>query len=161
MKRRLICPTGKGDLAGAGQVADAEWLHQEDELADLAVVTVTSMEILWRCTSMIFARKISQICINSPRVSGRTLTRIRTSSRSTLSSPLNSCNSMTSTSLRSCFVTCSKTVSSPRTTIVIRDVAGSSVGPTLRVSMLKPRPLNIPAMRVSTPNLFSTRTERV
>ena len=46
-------------------------------------------------------------------------------------------------------------------TIVIRDAEGSSVGPTLRVSMLNPRPLNMPAMRVSTPNLFSTRIEMV
>ncbi len=43
----------------------------------------------------------------------------------------------------------------------MRDVAGSSVGPTLSESMLKPRPENMPAMRVSTPNLFSTRTEIV
>ena len=45
--------------------------------------------------------------------------------------------------------------------MVMCDVFGSSVGPALRVSMLKPRPLNMPAMRASTPNLFSTRTERV
>src|SRR5213082_1975976 len=45
--------------------------------------------------------------------------------------------------------------------MVMRDMLGSSVGPTLRVSMLKPRPLNMPAMRVSTPNLFSTSTEIV
>src|SRR3569832_1622041 len=68
---------------------------------------------------------------------------------------------MTSISLLSCLVTCSRTVSSPVTTIVIREVDGSSVGPTFNVSILKPRPLNIPAMRVSTPNLFSTRTDIV
>src|SRR6266571_3840249 len=51
--------------------------------------------------------------------------------------------------------------SSPRVTIVMRLVLGSCVGPTLRVSMLYPRPLNKPATRVSTPNLFSTSTEMV
>ena len=52
-------------------------------------------------------------------------------------------------------------MSSPFRTTVIRDNDGSWVGATLRVSMLKPRPENIPAMRASTPNLFSTRTEIV
>ena len=37
----------------------------------------------------------------------------------------------------------------------------NGVGPTLSESMLNPRPLNMPAMRVSTPNLFSTRTDSV
>src|ERR1700735_2562156 len=50
---------------------------------------------------------------------------------------------MTSTSLFNCFVTCSRTVSSPRTTIVILDAEGSFVGATFRLSMLNPRPLNV------------------
>src|SRR6187431_483611 len=45
--------------------------------------------------------------------------------------------------------------------MVMRETLGSSVGATLSVSILNPRPLNMPAMRVSTPNLFSTRTEMV
>jgi hypothetical protein len=47
------------------------------------------------------------------------------------------------------------------TTIVIREISACSVGPTARESMLKPRRLNRPAIRASTPGLFSTRTDRV
>src|SRR5918995_147740 len=36
---------------------------------------------------------------------------------------------------------------------------GSNVGATDRLSMLKPRPLNNPAIRDKTPNLFSTVTK--
>ena len=43
----------------------------------------------------------------------------------------------------------------------MRDSVGSSVGPTASVSMLNPRRANRPAMRVSTPGLFSTRIERM
>src|SRR3954453_16511449 len=42
----------------------------------------------------------------------------------------------------------------------MRDVVGSSVGPTASVSMLKPRRANRPATRASTPGLFSTRIDR-
>jgi len=44
---------------------------------------------------------------------------------------------------------------------VILDAEGSLVGATFRLSMLNPRPLNMPAIRARTPNLFSTRTEIV
>ena len=37
----------------------------------------------------------------------------------------------------------------------------ASVGATANEKMLKPRLLNNPAIRASTPNLFSTRTERM
>ena len=84
-----------------------------------------------------------------------------TSSRSTDSPSRKSCTSMTSMSFASSLLTCSSVASLPRTTMVMREVAGSSVGPTLSESMLNPRPLNMPAMRVSTPNLFSTRTDSV
>ena len=127
----------------------------------LLSLPVSSMATFLGCTSMILARKMSQICITSERDCALTLTRRRTSSRSTYSLSRKSSISMTSISLLSCLVTCSSTASSPMTTMVIRERLGSRVGPTLRVSMLNPRPLNIPAMRVSTPNLFSTKTERV
>src|SRR3954447_20270351 len=39
-------------------------------------------------------------------------------------------------------------------------MCSSSVGPTVSVSMLNPRRANSPAMRVSTPGLFSTRMVR-
>src|SRR5215475_1149313 len=43
----------------------------------------------------------------------------------------------------------------------MRDTDGSSVSATVRLSMLKPRPLNNPATRASTPNSFSTKIEMV
>src|SRR5436190_19977262 len=42
----------------------------------------------------------------------------------------------------------------------MREISGSSVGPTARVSMLKPRRLKSPAIRARTPGRFSTRIER-
>ena len=45
--------------------------------------------------------------------------------------------------------------------MVIREVVASWVGATFNVSMLNPRPLNRPLIRVKTPNLFSTKTESV
>jgi hypothetical protein len=44
--------------------------------------------------------------------------------------------------------------------MVILDTDGSSVGPTESESMLKPRRRTADATRLSTPGLFSTRTER-
>ena len=66
---------------------------------------------------------------------------------------------ITSISLLSCFTICSMIRSSPEVTIVIMEVEGSNEGATDRLSMLNPRPLNRPATRDSTPNLFSTVTE--
>src|SRR3954447_21180265 len=43
----------------------------------------------------------------------------------------------------------------------MRDRVGSSVGPTASVPMLNPRRANRPAMRASTPGLFSTRIDRM
>src|SRR5450756_3227173 len=68
---------------------------------------------------------------------------------------------MTSMSLLSCLVTCSTTVSSPATTMVIREMFSFSVTPTVRLSMLYPRLLKRPAVLASTPGLFWTRTDRV
>src|SRR3546814_2248596 len=45
--------------------------------------------------------------------------------------------------------------------MVIRETSGLAVGPTARLSMLKPRRLKRPAMRARTPGLFSTRTDKV
>ncbi len=83
------------------------------------------------------------------------------SSRLTEPGPSSSTILITSTSLLSCLVTCSSGDSSTLTTIVIRDISSCSVGPTASDSMLKPRRLKSPAMRASTPGLFSTRTESV
>jgi hypothetical protein len=43
----------------------------------------------------------------------------------------------------------------------MREIPGFSAGPTARLSILKPRRANRPAMRVSTPASSSTNTERV
>ncbi len=43
----------------------------------------------------------------------------------------------------------------------MREISGCSVGPTASDSMLKPRRLNSPATRASTPGLFSTSTDSV
>ena len=45
--------------------------------------------------------------------------------------------------------------------MVIREMLGSRVGATDRLSILKPRPEKSPATRASTPNSFSTSTEIV
>src|SRR5680860_1674795 len=45
--------------------------------------------------------------------------------------------------------------------MVMRDILGSCVSPTARPSILNPRRANNPDIRVSTPGLFSTRTDRV
>src|SRR5579885_2792766 len=51
--------------------------------------------------------------------------------------------------------------SSVSTTIVIREIPGFSVWPTVSDSILKPRRRNSDATRFSTPGLFSTCTTRV
>src|SRR5713101_8811279 len=108
---------------------------------------------------MILARKMSTMLASSPRLRSSALTLMRTSSRSTCSVSVKSPTLMTQMSLFSCFSICSSTWSSPRVTSVMRDTVGSSVSATDRLSMLKPRPLNSPATRASTPNSFSTRME--
>ena len=67
---------------------------------------------------------------------------------------------MTLTSLWSCLVTWSIGCAAPSTVRVKREIDGSSVGPTARDSMLNPRRANSPAIRASTPGLFSLRIDR-
>src|SRR5690349_16225895 len=109
-------------------------------------------------TSTTFARNSWTASSTAPRVAASARTLTSSSSRLTDPGPSSSTILMTSTSLLSCLVTCSSGDSSTLTTMVIRDTSGCSVGPTARESMLKPRRLNRPAMRASTPGLFSTRT---
>ena len=68
---------------------------------------------------------------------------------------------MTSTSLFSCFSTCSTTLLPLSTMMVMRETVGSSVGPTASDSMLKARREKRPVIRFSTPAWFSTRAEMV
>src|SRR6185437_3394838 len=91
--------------------------------------------------------------------SARTLT--SNSSRCTAWSGSNSTILSTLTSLFNCLVTCSSALPCTDTRMVIRDISGCSVGPTANDSMLKPRRLNSPDTRASTPGLFSTSTDRV
>src|SRR6266511_5876314 len=67
---------------------------------------------------------------------------------------------ITLTSLWSCLVTWSIGCTAPSRVSVIREMSGSSVGPTASVSMLKPRRLKRPAIRARTPGRFSTMIER-
>src|SRR5689334_18628607 len=82
-------------------------------------------------------------------------------SRATVSSGSMSRIFSTLTSLWSCFITWSIGCTAPSRVRVIREIVGSSVGPTARVSMLKPRREKSPATRARTPGLFSTRIERM
>src|SRR5262245_17185296 len=105
---------------------------------------------------------MSTTFITSARARSSAVTLMSTSSRSTVATSLKSVTFTTWTILLSCFVICSRTRSSPVVTSVIRDIVGSNgLDATHRLSMLKPRPLNRPATRASTPNSFSTRTEGV
>src|SRR6478735_11009102 len=108
---------------------------------------------------MTLARKISAILNASARSSWRVWTLISAVSRDTKSLSFRSTTLITSISLFNCLTICSTIRSSPDVTIVICDIEGSSVGATERLSILKPLPLNSPAMRESTPNLFSTVTK--
>src|SRR5512145_57539 len=79
------------------------------------------------------------------------------SSRSTRSLGESSRTSTTGTSFCTWRSTCSTFFERSRTTIVILEYSACSVGPTVRLAMLKPRREKRPAIRWSTPGLFSTR----
>ena len=91
--------------------------------------------------------------------SERTLT--SRSSRSIAMSGCTSITSITSISLSSCLATWSTECFVQSTRIVITERSSRSVGPTARLSMLKPRRENSPETRDSTPGLFATSTLRV
>src|SRR3712207_5944360 len=127
----------------------------------LSGVPVASRVTVSVLTSTTRARNSSAVCSTCDRsvIGARTFT--RSSSRWTAASPSSSTILMTSTSLFSCLVICSSGWASASATIVIRERAGFSVGPTARDSMLNPRRLNSAETRARTPDLFSTRTEKV
>jgi hypothetical protein len=126
----------------------------------LSVVPVISTMIDRRVTSTIRPRKMSVSCRTSARWTPSTATLNSASSRVTVSSGSRSRIFSTLISLCSCLVTWSIGCSAPSTVSVTREMCSSSVGPTVNVSMLNPRRANRPAMRVSTPGLFSTRMVR-
>ena len=111
-------------------------------------------------TSTILALNISAIEDTCCLFSGPHSTLIITSSLHTDSCAGSSTISLTSISLLSCFSICSSTSSSPVTAIVIRDNSGLRVSPTVRLSILYPLRLNIPATRLSTPDELPTRIEK-
>ncbi len=80
-------------------------------------------------------------------------------SRSTDDSGSNSEIRTTLISLWSCFFTCS--TSGASTTMVIRDMPSSAVGPTASEWMLNPLLASNEETRASTPGLSSTMTERM
>src|SRR6266536_1428776 len=122
-------------------------------VASIVTVSVeTSTALAWN--SLI----VSIRCVRVS-VSARTLT--SSSSRCTEAAGSSSTIFSTLTSLLSCLVTCSSGCSAQLTAIVMREISSCSVGPTASESMLKPRRANKPAIRTSTPGLFSTSTESV
>src|SRR5215472_340166 len=112
-------------------------------------------------TSTTLARNRATVSSTRDRVSASARTFTSRSSRCTETEGSSSTIFSTLISLLSCLVTCSRGCSAQFTTIVIREISWCSVGPTASESMLKPRRENSPAMRTSTPGLFSTRTDSV
>src|SRR3954452_11082160 len=107
------------------------------------------------------AWKMAASSVICDRRSAEAFTVTSISSRSTASSGCSSAILITGISLLSCLVICSSGADSASTTIVIRLKRSSSVGLTASDTMLNPRRANMPDTRVSTPNLFSTRTLRM
>src|SRR3954462_317330 len=127
----------------------------------LSVVPVTSTMSDLRVTSTTLPRKISTTWSTSARWDPSAATLNSASSRATVPSGSRSRILITLTSLCSCLVTWSIGCSAPSRVSVTREMSSSSVGPTVSVSMLKPRRANRPAIRVRTPGLFSTRIDSV
>src|SRR5439155_1760269 len=99
--------------------------------------------------------------ISSALRSGAAATLISSSSRSSASPGTSSTTRSTFTSLCICFWICSSECCAQSTRSVMRETSGRSVGPTARLSMLKPRRANIVEIRASAPGLSSTSTEIV
>ena len=106
--------------------------------------------------SIMFERKIFTTSIMFERLFMLELTFIKAISRETALCISISCTFITSTNLFNCLVICSITVSSPGATIVILETVGSSVVPTVKLSILYPLRLNSPEILLRTPKWFST-----
>src|SRR5690606_21414627 len=122
---------------------------------------VTSIVTASGTTSTTCAR--NRLTISSTPERDAASARTLTSRSSRWTEPFSSSSTIliTLTSLLSCLVTCSSGRASTSTTTVIREISGISVGPTASEWMLNERRANRPATRVSTPGLFSTRTDSV
>src|SRR5690625_3849322 len=108
---------------------------------------------------MMRPRKISDRRFISSRSRPTARTLISISSRSMWAPSVRSTTLTTSTRRFRCLVICSMTASEPLVTMVMRDRVSSSVGATVRVSMLYPRAENRPTTRDSAPGSFSSSTE--
>ena len=104
-----------------------------------------------RATSTILQSVNSAIFIISIRWAVEQLTLIKANSRLMNSFGLKHLTFMTGMILFNCFSTCSTKCSSPSTTIVILDIAGFSVMPTAKLSILNPRLENNPETFDNTP----------
>src|SRR6516165_4025229 len=122
---------------------------------------VASTVITSSATSTTLARNRLTVSSTRDRLSASALILIRISSRCTVEPGSSSTIFSTLMSLLSCLVTCSSGCSSQLTTMVMRESSSCSVGPTASESMLKLRRANRPAIRTSTPGLFSTSTDSV
>ena len=107
------------------------------------------------------ASKTSARAISSARVEGSADTRTSASSRSTASPAWSVDTRRTFTSLCICFSICSSRCAGQSTVSTMRETSWRSVGPTARLSMLKPRRANMFETRASAPGRFSTSTETV
>ena len=149
-----------GDAAGAHQLDDAERPHQVDERLDLFFLAGDfDHHFVGGDIDDAAAEDFGQLAdfgalarlhldLDQHQVAFDVVAQLTSSTRTTV------------TIFSSCLRTCSSTLSSPTTTNVIRESRGSSVSPTARLSMLKPREANMPATWASTPGTFCTVAER-
>ncbi len=116
--------------------------------ASLPLISIITL-LLWMSTTR--PRNDSQSWNNSDRFSALHVVFKSIRSRSTKFSELMSSTRTIVMILSSCLRTWSRTLSSPWTTKVIREMSLCSVSPTARLSMLKPREASIPETWASTP----------
>ena len=98
---------------------------------------------------------ISRIAV---RFASSAATFTSSSSRSRLCAVFSGKIDRVSSSRAVCLMICSSTFASSCTTMVMREISGSSVADTVRLSILKPRRPNKDDTRASTPEWLSTRT---
>src|SRR5579883_734761 len=151
---RVTCPVRT--------ISRMPYFWTNDRIASiLSLRPVTSRVMVFSVRATSLTRNTLQISMISMRVVGVALTLMRASSRSTVLKFVTSLTLMTSISLLSCLMICSRTSGSPSTTMIMRETVGCSVTPTARLWMLYPLRRNSPATFIRTPGVLSTRTEMV
>ena len=141
---RLAAPARDRDLAGAHHLDQPERAHQRSKRLDLVVgAGDLDHDRAPADVDDLAAEDLGDLHhLTALEPSAETLN--SASSRATASSGSRSRIFSTLMSLWSCLVTWSIGCLAPSTVSVMRDTAGSSVGPTASVSMLKPRRANSP-----------------